>query len=67
MVSELQERQEAEWQVLYDRIEALLKRYGELDYSFDTEVDFNLADENAGWAQQIVTWKLTVLDPEIIK
>jgi hypothetical protein len=66
MASELQARQEAEWQVLYDRIAAVLERYGKIDSS--DGADYWLVDENlGGWAQKIETDKLTVLNPVIIK
>ena len=66
MASELDARQDAEWKVLYDRIAAILEKYGEIDFS--PGADYWLVDENlGGWAQKIEAGKLTVLDPSIIK
>ncbi len=66
MASELRARQQAEWQVLYDRIAAVLERYGKIDYC--DGADYWLVDENlGGWSQKIEAGKLTVLKPEIIK
>src|SRR5215217_6828525 len=66
MASELEARQDTEWQVLYDRIAAVLEQYGKIDYS--PEADYWLVDENLGlWTQKIEAGKLTVLNPVIIK
>lgn len=66
MESELEARQEAEWQVLYDRVAALLERYGKIDFS--SGADYWLVDENLGWWCQIIeTHKTTVLNPAIIE
>ena len=46
MASELRTRQEAEWEVLHDRVAALLERYGKIDFS--PGADFWLVDENLG-------------------
>ena len=63
MASDLEARQEAEWQVLYDRITPVLEQYGKIGFS--KEADYWLVDENlGGWAQKIETHKLTVLNPD---
>jgi hypothetical protein len=67
MASELRARQEAEWQVLYDRIAAVLERYGKIG-AFRSGADFWLVDENLGlWCQTIETHNLTLLDSAIVK
>jgi hypothetical protein len=66
MASELDARQDAEWEVLHDRVAKLLVRYGKIDFS--PGADFWLVDENLGWWRQIIELhNLTLLDPAIIK
>jgi hypothetical protein len=59
-------KQEREWESLFRRIAALLKRFGTQD-AFGRG-DFLLVDDNYGWKlQKIEVQRLHMLRPEIVK
>jgi hypothetical protein len=61
-----QARQEAEWQVLHDRITETLNRFGKKD-AFGRG-DYWLVDENlGGYRQRLEVQNLNLLQPHIIK
>lgn len=66
MPSELRARQEAEWQILHDRITKILDRYGKKNAIRGG--DYWLVDDNLGlWRQKVEVQNLNLLRPSIIK
>jgi hypothetical protein len=66
MTSEKERRQEAEWQILQDRITATLDQFGKKD-AFG-KGDYWLVDENWGWRdQQLAVQNLDFLRPKVVK
>jgi hypothetical protein len=66
MASDLRTRQEAEWQILHDRVAEVLERHGKID-AFG-KGDYWLVDENLGlWRQKVEVQNLNLLKPSIVK
>lgn len=66
MASDKEAIQEAEWQILHDRVAETLDRFGKKDPFGDG--DYWLVDENLGLhAQKVEVQNLRLLQPEVIK
>jgi hypothetical protein len=67
MTVDLHAQQRSEWNVLYDRIRAVLRQFGKEDDGGEQK-DYLLVDDNLGlWQQRVETSNLEMVRPVVIK